>query len=112
MILILATKPKIVVNPLGIGGKEDPARLVFNGKAGDGVVITISDMGTHFKMLINEIIAHTPETEAPNLPVARVIWEVKPNFKDGVHKWIKEGGGHHTVLSLALSVDQIENSPK
>ncbi|HIW11679.1 MAG TPA: L-arabinose isomerase [Candidatus Salinicoccus stercoripullorum] len=105
---LAATKPKIVVNPLGIGGKEDPARLVFDGKSGDGVVVTISDMGTHFKMLVNEITAHTPETEAPNLPVARVLWEVSPNFKDGVYKWIKEGGGHHTVLSLSLSIDQIE----
>lgn len=103
------TKPKVIVNPLGIGGKEDPARLVFDGKSGDGVVVTISDMGTHFKMLINEITAHTPEKKAPNLPVARVLWEVKPNFKDGVYTWIKEGGGHHTVLSLALSVEQIED---
>lgn len=101
------TKPKVVVNPLGIGGKKDPARLVFDGKAGEGVVVSISDMGTNFRMLINEVESFVPEEEAPNLPVARVIWKVKPDFKNGIKEWIKQGGGHHTVISLSLTKDQV-----
>jgi L-arabinose isomerase len=100
-------KPKIVVSPLGIGNREDPARLVFDGKAGDGVVVSMADFGTHFKLLINEVSAFEPTVPAPKLPVARVLWRVKPNFHDGVQAWIENGGGHHTVVSLDLSTDQI-----
>lgn len=100
-------KARIVVAPLSIGGKNDPARLVFNGKAGEGIVVSMADFGTHFKLLINEIEAFEPEEEAPNLPVARVLWKVKPNFKEGVKKWIENGGGHHTVASLNLNKDQL-----
>ena len=35
------------------------------------------------------------------------MWKVNPGFKQGVHSWIENGGGHHTVASLALTVDQI-----
>jgi L-arabinose isomerase len=104
---LASNKPKIVVSPLGIGDREDPARLVFDGKAGDGVVVSMADFGTHFKLLINEVAAFEPTTPAPNLPVARVLWEVKPNFQDGVKAWIENGGGHHTVVSLNLTTDQI-----
>lgn len=101
------TKPVIVVSPLGIGNREDPARLVFDGKAGEGVVVSIADFGTHFKWLIQEVEAFEPQEAAPHLPVARVLWKIKPNFQDGVKAWIKHGGGHHTVVSLNLTVDQI-----
>ncbi|MER3121018.1 L-arabinose isomerase [Bacillus altitudinis] len=101
------TKPVIVVSPLGIGDREDPARLVFDGKAGEGVVVSIADFGTHFKWLIQEVEAFEPQEAAPHLPVARVLWKIKPNFQDGVKAWIKHGGGHHTVVSLNLTVDQI-----
>ncbi|OCT15117.1 L-arabinose isomerase [Paenibacillus pectinilyticus] len=102
-----SNKPKIIVSPLGIGGKEDPARLVFDGKAGDGVVVSMVDFGTHYKLLINEVSAFEPKEPAPKLPVARVLWSVKPNFQDGVRAWIENGGGHHTVASLNLTTDQI-----
>lgn len=104
---LAVNKPKIVVSPLGIGGKADPARLVFDGKAGDGVVVSMADFGTHYKLLINEVKAFEPTEPAPNLPVARVLWEVMPNFQDGVKAWIEAGGGHHTVVSLNLTSDQI-----
>ena len=104
---LASNKPKILVSPLGIGGKADPARLVFDGKAGDGVVVSMADFGTHFKLLINEVKAITPTEEAPNLPVARVLWEVKPGFEDGVRAWIETGGGHHTVASLNVTSDQV-----
>lgn len=100
-------KPRMVVSPLGIGGKDDPARLVFDGKAGEGVAVTVADFGTHFKVIINEIEAFEPSEPAPNLPVARVLWRPMPDFKTGVGEWIREGGGHHTVASLNLTVEQI-----
>jgi L-arabinose isomerase len=104
---LASNKPKIIVSPLGIGDREDPARLVFDGKAGNGVVVSMADFGTSFKLLINEVTAFEPTEEAPNLPVARVLWNVLPNFQDGVKAWIENGGGHHTVVSLNLTTDQI-----
>ncbi len=104
---LAANKPKIVVSPLGIGDREDPARLVFDGKAGEGVVVSMAHFGNHYKLLINEVSAFEPTVPAPKLPVARVLWSVKPNFQDGVRAWIENGGGHHTVVSLNLTTDQI-----
>ncbi|MNI28376.1 L-arabinose isomerase [compost metagenome] len=72
--------------------------------------LTIQQMryrGTHYKLLINEVSAFEPKVPAPNLPVARVLWTVKPNFQDGVKAWSENGGGHHTVVSLNLTTDQI-----
>ena len=109
---LAATKPRIIVSPLSMGDREDPARLVFDGKAGEGVVVSMADFGTHYKLLINEVEAFEPTTEAPNLPVARVLWKTKPNFHEGVHSWIQAGGGHHTVVSLNLTTDQIETWAK
>ena len=109
---LAATKPRIVVSPLSMGDREDPARLVFDGKAGEGVVVSMAAFGTHYKLLINEVEAFEPTTEAPNLPVARVLWKTKPNFHEGVHSWIQAGGGHHTVVSLNLTTDQIETWAK
>ncbi|HHQ3555357.1 TPA: L-arabinose isomerase [Enterococcus faecium] len=109
---LAATKPRIVVSPLSMGDREDPARLIFDGKAGEGVVVSMADFGTHYKLLINEVEAFEPTTEAPNLPVARVLWKTKPNFHEGVHSWIQAGGGHHTVVSLNLTTDQIETWAK
>ena len=101
------TKPRVVVNPLGIGDKEDPARLVFDGKAGEGFAISMLDLGTHYRLMLNTFEAVTPEEEAPNLPVARVIWKPKPDFKTSIKKWIEAGGGHHTVATLALDPEVV-----
>ena len=104
---LAVNKPKILIAPLSMGNREEPARLVFDGKAGDGVVVSMADFGTHYKLLVNEVVAFEPTEAALNLPVARVLWEVKPNFHDGIRAWIEAGGGHHTVVSLSLSTDQI-----
>lgn len=109
---LAANKPKIVVSPLSMGDREDPARLVFDGKAGEGVVVSMADFGTHYKLLINEVSAFEPTEAAPNLPVARVMWTPKPNFYDGIHAWIEAGGGHHTIVSLNLTADQIQTWAK
>lgn len=101
-------RPKIVISPLSMGNREDPARLVFDGKAGEGVVVSMADFGTHYKLLINEVSAFEPTEAAPRLPVARVLWTPKPNFHEGIKRWIEAGGGHHTVVSLNLTSAQIE----
>lgn len=101
------TKPRVVVNPLGIGDKEDPARLVFDGKAGEGFTISMLDLGTHYRLMVNAFEAVTPTEEAPNLPVARVIWKPKPDFKTSIKKWIEAGGGHHTVATLAIDKEVV-----
>ncbi len=105
--MLASSKPRVKVAPLGIGGKEDPARLVFDGVSGSGIVATLLDLGTHFRLVINEIEAVKAASDAPNMPIARVIWKTKPNFKEGIHQWIEAGGGHHTVLSLTVSLEQM-----
>lgn len=109
---LASNKPKIVVSPLSMGNRQDPARLVFDGKSGQGVVVSMIDFGTHYKLLINEVTAFEPTEAAPHLPVARVMWTPKPNFHDGIKQWIESGGGHHTVVSLNLTCDQIETWAK
>lgn len=103
------TKPRVVVQPLSIGGKEAPARLVFDGKGGGGIVASLLDLGTHFQLVLNKVKAKVPTVEAPNLPVARVLWKPYPNFHQGVKKWIEAGGGHHTVVSLELTAEQMQD---
>ncbi|KHD36087.1 arabinose isomerase [Clostridium acetobutylicum] len=104
---LAASKPRVVVKPLGIGDKEAPARLIFDGVVGDGVVVSMLDLGTHYRLLINEVKAVKPTEDAPNLPVAKLVWQPQPNFKDAVKAWIYAGGGHHTVATLELTVEQV-----
>lgn len=105
-------KPNIIVKPLSIGGKADPARMIFDSKVGDGIVISMADFGNDFKLLINEVEVIKPEEDSPNLPVGRVYWKVKPSLEKGVTKWIEEGGGHHSVVSLNLCEEQIVDLAK
>lgn len=104
---VAATKPKIVVNPLGIGGKDDPARLVFDGKAGDAVNASLVEMGGRFRLVISEVKAEQPEEATPHLPVAKVLWKPEPNLSDATAAWIYAGGAHHTVFSFAVSTEQL-----
>lgn len=107
-----STKPRVEVHPLGIGDKEDPARLVFDGREGDAVNLTISDFGDKFKLVMYEVEGHKPEETAPHLPVARQMWTLKSGFYNGVQKWVENGGGHHTVLSFEVTAQQIEDLAK
>ncbi len=102
-----ANKPSIEVHPLGIGGKEAPARLVFDGIQGDGIAVSLVDMGDKFKIIIANIELVKQPKAMPKLPVARVMWKIKPNHADGARAWIKEGGAHHTVVSTALNSKDI-----
>ena len=102
-----ASKPKVEVHPLGIGGKEPPARLVFDGITGEGIAVTIIDMGNRFRMIAAEIeLVKQPEA-MPKLPVARIMWRLKPNHSVGASAWILAGGAHHTVVSTALTVSDM-----
>ena len=98
-----ATKPSVEVHPLGIGGKEPPARLVFDGVQGKGIAVSLVDMGGSFKLIVADIELIKQPKPMPNLPVARVMWKILPNHAEGASRWIKEGGAHHTVVSTALT---------
>jgi len=109
---LASTKEKIEVHPLGIGNKEDPARLVFEGKEGDAVNLTISDFGEKFKLVMYEVEGKQVNEPAPYLPVARQVFTPKPNLNQAVKKWIENGGGHHTVLSFNVTEKQVEQLAK
>ena len=106
---VSATKPKIVVNPLGIGGKEDPARLVFDGKGGDAVNASLIELGGRYRLVINEVKAEQPTIETPNLPVAKVLWKPQPSLSEATEAWIYAGGAHHTVLSFEVTTEQLSD---
>ena len=97
------------VHPLGIGGKEDPVRLVFNVGAGAGLNVSLVDMGSRFRMIVNEVNAVNPDHDLPKLPVARVLWDPKPNLKIAAHAWILAGGAHHTVFSKSIDTSFMED---
>jgi len=99
-------KPSIEVHPLGIGGKENPARLVFDGVSGRGIQVTLIDLGTHFRLIAMEVELVEPKA-MPKLPVARLMWKILPSFEEGLKFWLENGGGHHSVISTALSIDDI-----
>lgn len=106
---IASEKPSCEIHPLGIGGKSDPVRLVFNSAAGPAINASIVDMGNRFRLLVNEMIAVSPIQSLPKLPVARVLWKPYPNMYDGCAAWILAGGAHHTCYSQNLNVEHMED---
>ena len=105
---IAADKPRIETHHLGIGMNEkDPARLVFEGKAGKGIVVSLIDMGGRLRLIVQDIEAVKPIMPMPNLPVARVMWRAMPDLATGVECWIQAGGAHHTVLSYDVTAEQM-----
>jgi L-arabinose isomerase len=101
------TQPKIQVHPLGIGNKADPARLVFDSVTGDGIQVTLIDMGDHFRIVCADIELVEVPHPMPNLPVAQIMYRHKPNFEIGTAAWCYAGGAHHSVVSTALTRDDI-----
>ena len=106
---IAAGKPNCEIHPLGIGGKEDPVRLVFNAGAGPALNASVVDMGNRFRLLVNEVEAVAPVADLPKLPVARVLWKPYPNMNDGCAAWILAGGAHHTCYSQNLTNEHLED---
>ena len=107
---LAADKPRIETHPLGIGMNEkDPARLVFEGKAGPGIVASLVDMGGRFRLIVQDIEAVKPILPMPNLPVARVMWRAMPDLLTGLECWIAAGGAHHTVLSYDVTAEMMRD---
>lgn len=103
-------KPRIETHHLGIGMNEkDPARLVFEGKEGEAIVVSLVDMGGRLRLICQDIVCVKPIMPMPNLSVARVMWRAMPNLTEGVECWITAGGAHHTVLSYDVSAEQMKD---
>ncbi|MDR1336427.1 MAG: L-arabinose isomerase, partial [Tannerella sp.] len=101
-------KPKMDVFALGIGGKNDPARLIFTSKTGPGIAATVVDAGNRFRMIVNKVDCIKPEP-LPRLPVASALWIPRPDFETGAGAWILAGGTHHTAFSYDLTVEYLED---
>jgi L-arabinose isomerase len=106
---IAAGKPRIEVHPLGIGGKSDPARLVFEGREGNAIVVSLIDMGGRLRLICHDIECIKPIYEMPNLPVARTMWKAMPDLLTGLEAWILAGGAHHTTLSYDVTAEQMQD---
>lgn len=106
---IASGKPKCEIHPLGIGGKADPVRLVFNVAAGPALNASIVDMGNRFRLLVNDVEAVEPKHDLPKLPVARVLWKPLPDMITGCAAWIYAGGAHHTCYSQNLTSEHLQD---
>jgi L-arabinose isomerase (EC 5.3.1.4) len=104
---VAASRPRIEVHPLGIGGKADPARMVFNGKAGKAIAASLIDLGDRFRLLVNDVEAVSVEKDMPRLPVARVLWKPLPSLQEAAEAWILAGGAHHTSFSYDLTAENM-----
>jgi L-arabinose isomerase len=106
---IAASKPSLEVHPLGIGGKEDPARLVFTAPAGHALNASLIDLGNRFRLLVNEVDVVRPPKPLPKLPVARAVWKCRPDFKTACGAWIRSGGAHHTAFSYSVTAEHLRD---
>ncbi|GAA2038674.1 L-arabinose isomerase [Agromyces tropicus] len=102
---ITTAKPTLEIHPLGIGGKEDPVRLVFTADPGPAVVVALSDMRDRFRLTANVVENVAPREALPKLPVGRAIWKPEPDFRTSAAAWLTAGAAHHTVMSTAVGVD-------
>lgn len=100
---------KCEVHPLGIGGKEDPVRLVFDGSAGSALNVSLVDMGNRFRLIVNEVEAVEITQEFPKLPTARALWKPQPNMEVGLQAWLLAGGAHHTAYSQNITTEYLED---
>ena len=106
---IASGKPKAEVHPLGIGGKQDPVRLVFTAPAGPAINATLVDLGNRFRVIVNEVDVIPPAAELPKLPVASALWQPQPDLATAAETWIQAGGAHHTGFSQALTTEHLED---
>ena len=106
---IASGQPTCEIHPLGIGGKADPVRLVFDVAGGPALNASLIDMGNRFRLLVNEVEAVAPVEKLPKLPVARVLWKPLPDLNTACAAWIYAGGAHHTVFSQNLTTEYFED---
>jgi L-arabinose isomerase len=104
---IAADRPSCEIHPLGIGGREDPVRLVFDARPGPAVVIGLADMGDRFRLVANAIDVVPPVEPLPSLPVARAVWRPTPDLRTSTEAWLTAGGPHHTVLTAQLGPEEL-----
>jgi L-arabinose isomerase len=104
---IAAGRPRVEIHPLGIGGREDPVRLVFDAATGPATVVGICDLGDRFRLVLNEVDVVEPDEPLPKLPVARAVWEPKPDLATSAEAWLMAGGPHHTVLSQSVGTEEL-----
>jgi L-arabinose isomerase len=102
---LTTARPSLEIHPLGIGGREDPVRLVFNTDVGPGVVVAMSDLRDRFRLTANVVDIVPPDEDLPRLPVARAVWKPKPDFATSAEAWLMSGAAHHTVLTTQVGVD-------
>ncbi len=106
---ITSDRPTCEIHPLGIGGKADPVRLVFTARTGPGIVVGLSDLGDHLRLVANEVDLVGPDAPLPRLPVARAVWEPRPDLRTSATSWLMAGGPHHTALSIGLPTEVIRD---
>ena len=102
-------QPGLDVQPLSIGGKADPVRLVFSTRTGPAINASVMDMGNRFRMVVNDVEVVETEAPLPKLPVARALWVPKPDLKVAAAAWILAGGAHHTGFSQALTSSHMQD---
>lgn len=101
-------KPAVEVHPLSIGGKADPARLVFKSAPGKAINASVIDLGNRFRLIVNEVeVVKCPDM--PKLPVASMLWNPLPDLKTAAAAWIFAGGAHHTGFSSAINAEYMED---
>lgn len=106
---IAADTPSCEIHPLSIGGREDPVRLVFDAEPGPAVVVGLADLGDRFRLVANEVDVVAPPAPLPHLPVARAVWEPRPDLHTSTEAWLTAGGPHHTVLSRAVGAEELDD---
>ncbi|GAA2648389.1 L-arabinose isomerase [Paractinoplanes durhamensis] len=102
-------RPRAEIHPLGIGGREDPVRLVFDAAAGPGVVIGLADLGDRFRFVANTVEVVPPDEPLPSLPVARAVWKPAPSLSTSTECWLTAGGPHHTVMTQAVGAETLRD---
>ncbi len=106
---IAASKPRLDILPLSIGGKEDPVRLIFDANTGPAVAASIMDMGQRFRLLVNVVDVVPTDEDLPKLPVARALWMPRPDFKTAAAAWIYAGGAHHNSFSYTVTAEHLRD---
>ena len=106
---LTSQRPRLEVHPLGIGGKEDPVRLVFTADAGPAVVCALSDMRDRFRLVANVVENVALPAPMPKLPVGHAVWKPAPDFATSAAAWLTAGAAHHTVMSTQIGVDVLRD---
>ena len=106
---IASARPSCEIHPLSIGGREDPVRLVFTAPPGQALMVCLIDVGGRLRLVANQVDVVAPDEELPNLPVARAVWEPRPELSTAAEAWLMAGGSHHSVFTQALKLEAIRD---